>query len=676
MMKTALLKYGTLFSCNIEKYKEGGQIKKRDLPKPCIDTGMGLERVAAVLQEKYWNYDTDLFLPIIGKLEALSGKKYGDKKFIENFRIVSDHVRSSTMLISDGVIPSNEGRGYVLRRIIRRAVLHLKNLEAPANSLAQMIPEVFDILGGQYPENKQNKEMARKFLEEEERKFLETLDQGMMFLEKDLKTKLQKGVLPGSSVFKLYDTFGFPPDLTEIILREKGLKIDMKGFEQLMEERKEESRKTWKGGAREDNEKFYKIKEKHGATSFSGYSSLMEEATLLEIIDWDEGVRGLIFDKTPFYGESGGQVGDSGEIFHKDEKEVLIFDVQKPVADLFIHLTRQGDSLKVGERYRLEVCEKTRALTARNHSATHLLQSALLKALGSHVKQSGSHVGPERLRFDFTHFKALADEDIVAIEKEVNGFIREEIEVLSREMSMKEALKEGAIAFFGDKYTDNVRVLTMGKASIELCGGTHVANTREIGLFKIISESSIASGVRRIEALTSERAVDYLMERSFTFRKIERSLAGKGEEVLAKVEGLKKEIKQSMKLKKKADAKTMHTKALSMFSKPEKINKAVFVMREITQDDDAKALSDVFVSNFGQGIVLFFTHKKEDASIFLRAKGLSVHCGNILKDAFKKLEGKGGGRPEMAQGVVKKGHLEELAQLVRETIGTSFKNDG
>ena len=380
---------------------------RTNLPNPSIDTGAGLERVAACLQGVYWNYDIDSFQSIISECEKLSGKKYTDKKFTTPMRVVADHIRSSVMLITDGVIPSNEGRGYVLRRIIRRAIKHMRDLGLKDLNFYKLVPKVFESLGEEYPQNASNVELASKFLILEEEKFLETLDVGMKYLGQNLEASLNGDTLSGEVAFKLYDTYGFPLDLTEIILRDKNLKVDHAGFEVCMNKQKENSRKSWKGGSGGvDLEVFHKANEKYGDTSFLGYNSVESQSKYLGKIKNGD-LIGYIFDQSPFYAESGGQAGDIGSIYQNHKLLGAIVDTQKPSGNTIIHYSPDEIPLKEGEHYELKVEKTSRELTKRNHSATHLLQAALTKVLGSHVKQAGSQVTSDKLRFDFTHHQAL-----------------------------------------------------------------------------------------------------------------------------------------------------------------------------------------------------------------------------------------------------------------------------
>ncbi|TNF29493.1 MAG: alanine--tRNA ligase, partial [Deltaproteobacteria bacterium] len=429
------LRYVEVWNLVFMQYEKDGKGGQKKLPNPSIDTGMGLERIASVLQGKYWNYDTDAFTPIIKELEKISGKSYADAKYQTAMRVAADHIRSCTMLITDGVIPSNEGRGYVLRRIIRRAIRHLRELDVPQGTFASLSKIVLNELGTEYPQNKANQSLAEKFLTLEEKKFLETLDTGLKFLEESLKSDVKNNIFNGRSAFKLYDTYGFPLDLTQIILKEKGIEVDEDSFNQAMEERKEDSRKSWKGSLNLDDKIFFQAKDKCGETKFLGYEKTESTAKLLEILDLGEGRQGLIFDQTPFYAEGGGQVGDTGVVTISG-KDYEIIDTQKPVDGLFVHFVQGAENLKSPLEATLKVNAKKRALTARNHSATHLLQSALIEVLGDHVKQSGSMVNPERLRFDFTHMQSLTQKEIDRVEELVNREILKAQDVTATLTSM------------------------------------------------------------------------------------------------------------------------------------------------------------------------------------------------------------------------------------------------
>lgn len=630
-----------------EKTPEG----RFNLPKPSIDTGAGLERIAAAIQGKYWNYDTDLFTPIISEIEKLSGKNYSDPKYCSLMRIVADHARACTMMITDGVLPSNEGRGYVLRRIIRRAVRQLNQLKAQENSFHKLVPIVFQILGKEYPENEANAELAKKILLFEEKKFNETLELGLKFLGEAISKEVKNKTLPGTSAFKLYDSYGFPLDLTEIILKEQGLQVDLVGFDKAMQARKEDSRKSWKGGAVADTKIFYDAKEKTGATQFLGYKEIECQAKLLAVLDLGE-QKGLVFDKTPFYAESGGQVGDQGVIVDSQGHVLAnITDTQKPVDDLFVHYTSDDDALEEKQSYTLKINKERRELIKRNHSATHLLQAALGQILGPHVKQAGSQVSVERLRFDFTHMQALSAQEISKVENLVNQQITNALAVKACEMPKEEAQNKGAVALFGEKYSDIVRVLEMGNFSTELCGGTHVDNTSEIGLFTIVVETSLSSGTRRIEALTSKTALNYLTERSTVIKNLERSLSLPSEKIISRIDDLLNELKNKNKEIEQLKDKIQANASKDLFSHLETLGAYKFKSAKVEAGSDLKKLSDLFADKNPQGVVLLHSIDGDKTSMLLRCVHKSnLNCGKILKEALALMNGRGGGRPEMAQG--------------------------
>lgn len=644
-----------------EKTSKGTQ----NLPNPSIDTGGGLERLCAVMQGKYWNYDTDLFFPIIKRIEELTGKSYQNKAHQASIRVVADHIRSGVMLITDGVIPSNEGRGYVLRRIIRRAVRHLKELDAPIGTLAQLVPAVFEKFSEEYPQNFNNKSTAEKFLDAEERKFLQTLEIGMKYLDEALDKTSQKKVLSGEAAFMLYDTYGFPLDLTEILTREKGQVVDLAGFEKCMEARKEDSRKSWKGGTQADERNYFELLEKHGASQFIGYESLSHKAKLLDLIDLSDQHSALLFSETPFYPEGGGQLGDTGHLLLPDgQGMVQIKDTKKPLPELILHIIDKTEAQKLtpNTSYLLEVNKEKRSLAARNHSATHLLQAALIKVLGDHVKQAGSSVSPERLRFDFTHMQSLTTEEIAEVENIVNQQIKNSLPVKASVTSLDNALKKGAIAMFGEKYGAKVRVLEMGKFSCELCGGTHVQETSEIGLFKIVQETSLAAGVRRIEALTSIGAFQYLSERSSILKEIEQILKSPSKNISAKVSQLLEENKILQRELKNAKEKTSHAQVKDLFEKSEIVSDIPLVAVEAPEESNIKGLSDHFAQKYQKGLLLLTLNQADKSQVLIRVQNLDkkFNAGLLLNKILSSFGGKGGGRPELAQGSCKRTALKDL----------------
>jgi alanyl-tRNA synthetase len=661
-----------------EKFKdENGKVTRQNLPKPSVDTGAGLERLTACLQGVYWNYDIDGFNSIKSEIENLSGKKYTDPKAVSSIRIVSDHIRAATMLITDGVMPSNEGRGYVLRRIIRRAVRHLNELGLSEISFYKLVPSVFADLGKEYPQNKANSELAIKLLTLEEEKFRQTLKTGLDLLNKEIK-KLKPGTsLSGKIAFKLYDTFGFPLDLTQVILEEQNFKLDTAGFEDSMKKQKENSKATSKFELKEDNLKdFYQIKEKHGDTKFLGYHNLKSKSSLVAIEKQDDYIA-LVFDSTPFYAESGGQVGDIGTILDGNGNVLAtVIDTQKPVDGLFVHYCSEADltALTVNEEYELAVNKGNRDLIMRNHSATHLLQSALIEVLGKHVKQAGSRVSSDSLRFDFTHSEALKKDEIAKVEMLVNQKIGESLSVQSNIMTKDEATSRGAMALFGEKYGDSVRVLEMGNFSIELCGGTHVENTKDIGLFTITIETSLSSGVRRIEALTSTQAFTHLSTRSSTLSKIERMFSVNSEMLNEKLENLQQDLKNKNKeIQKLKDQMQAHA-AKDMFSDIKKLDNGIGIVCANLKEGspkDFRNISDKFIDQDKDNVLFLYLIADGKISYLLRTdkKNKNINCSSILKSTQECVSGRGGGKPDMGQG---SGNSED-ATLFIEKITTELK---
>lgn len=659
-----------------EKYRDGNEIKRKSLPKPSVDTGAGLERVAACLQGKYYNYDTDIFEPIMKAIGRISGKDYyseTSENLKSSFRVVADHIRSTTMLITDGVIPSNEGRGYVLRRIIRRAVRHLSLLGLKDVSFYKLVPAVFEALGEEYPDNAANAALAEKLLKLEEEKFRKTLDTGLTLINEEL-TRIKAGTkFPGEVAFKLYDTFGFPLDLTEVILREKKIELDNLGFDQAMEKQKELSKRGSKFKVQEDNLKvFYGIKEKFGETKFTGYEQITGNAKLIAKEEID-GQFYLIFDKTPFYGESGGQLGDKGEVHSQEGKLATIIDTQKPVDGLHVHLSTDADALTIGESYTLKLNHEERELTKRNHSATHLLQSALIKVLGPHVKQAGSSVGPERLRFDFTHSEALKAEELAQVEELVNSAVASSLEVKATQMSKDQATKKGAMALFGEKYGDQVRVLEMGEFSVELCGGTHVSNTGDIGLFKILIETSLASGVRRIEAITSTTAINYLLNRSKILSDVEKQFAAKEEKVLEKLAALFADSREKSKQLDTLNDKLQNFESQNLFEdqRPAK-GGLIFTAAKApnAEQGNMRKLGDIYVDKFPKGVLFLYAVESDKVSFILKTHrtNSAVDCSAILKAVMPIVSGRGGGKADNAMGSGDASKVNELIKAVEGAL--------
>jgi len=514
-------RYIEIWNLVFMQFEQVSKDKRINLPKPSVDTGMGLERITALLQGTHDNYETDHFKKLINSIsEAVKIKP--DQKNVSSFRVIADHLRASSFLIAEGVLPSNEGRGYVLRRIMRRGMRHSHLLGSKQPIFYNIFKTLMDEMSGNYPELVRAESLIKETLKTEEEKFLVLLERGMKILNDEI-SKIDK-ILPGEVAFKLYDTYGFPLDLTEDILKNKSLKIDNKKFETLMNESRELAKKNWKGsGDSSVNEIWFEIKDRLGPTEFLGYETDQAEGKILSLLKDnkevkilsanDEGM--LITNQTPFYGESGGQVGDTGEIT-LGEFKFEVNDVQKQLGDLFVHYGKVTEgSIKVNDNVEMKIDVERRNNVRAYHSATHLLHESLRRVLGTHVTQKGSLVDPDRLRFDFSHMKPISTDEIKKIETFVNSMVEKKSEVKTRIMTPKEAVDNGALALFGEKYGDEVRVLSMGSEkdryfSTELCGGTHARNTGDIGKFKIISQSSIASGVRRVEALRDKQLQEYL----------------------------------------------------------------------------------------------------------------------------------------------------------------------
>src|SRR5687768_16528732 len=542
-----------------------------ELPKRSIDTGMGLERVAAVLQGVHDNYDTDTFKALIAASTALTSNNNADTN--ASHRIIADHLRTSGFLVADGVLPANEGRGYVLRRIMRRAMRHAHLLGSGEPLMYRLVPALVAEMGAAYPELVRAQPLLEATLYEEETRFRRTLANGLKLLDEATSELGEGGTLAGETAFKLYDTFGFPYDLTEDALRARGLNVDRAGFDAAMAEQKALARAAWKGsGEKASDELWFDLAEEHGATEFLGYSGDEGEGVVLEIVKDGQRVERakqgetvqLLLNQTPFYGESGGQVGDHGKLTSLKGFEGKVDDTSKPLGKLHALLTRiEKGEIAVGDTLHQRVDSERRDQVRANHSATHLLHAALRHRLGEHVTQKGSLVAPDYFRFDFSHPKALSREDIEAVEADVNSQIRRNEQVTTRLMTPDEAITAGAMALFGEKYGDEVRVLSMGRAtgadySVELCGGTHVRALGDIQLLKITSESAVSSGVRRIEALTGEAARRWLVHRDQRLREAAATLKSSPDEVPQRIAAL---VEERRKLERElADAK----KALAM----------------------------------------------------------------------------------------------------------------
>jgi alanyl-tRNA synthetase len=644
-----------------------------NLPKPSIDTGMGLERVAAVLQGVHDNYDTDTFKALIAASEALTHTKaIGEQQ--ASHRVIADHLRSSGFLVADGVLPANEGRGYVLRRIMRRAMRHAHLLGAKDPLMHRLVPALVAEMGAAYPELVRAQPLIEATLQQEEKQFRRTLDKGLKLLDEATAGMATGSTLSGETAFKLYDTFGFPYDLTEDALRAQGLQVDREAFDAAMAEQKRAARAAWKGsGEKASDELWYDLVEEKGGTEFIGYASEEGEGEVVALIKdgvrVDKAVAGdevdIVLNQTPFYAESGGQVGDAGIATNDKGLKGRVFDTQKHLGRLWTHRTKvEAGELAIADAVHLVVDGERRNAIRANHSATHLLHAALRERLGTHVAQKGSLVAPDRLRFDFSQPTAIDPARMAEVEADVNAYIRQNDAVSTRLMTPEEAIEEGAMALFGEKYGDEVRVVSMGRApdgksiySLELCGGTHVNATGDIGLFKLVSEGAVASGVRRVEALTGEAARAYLASRDEKLRETAAVLKATPDEVPARVAAL---VEDRRRLERElAEAK----KALALGggggaapAGPEQVNGVNFV-GQVVDGLDPKGLRgavDETKARIGSGVAVLVAVNDGRASI---AVGVTddltgrFNAVDLLRKAVEVLGGQGGGgRPDMAQG--------------------------
>ena len=636
------------------------------LPRPSIDTGMGLERVTAIIQGVDSNYDTDLFQRIFSAIEQWSSREYlAHGADSVSFRVIADHCRAMTFLISDGVLPANEGRGYVLRRIMRRAMRHGKKIGLNDPFLFRLTNEVVELMGEAYPELLSAREMVQMVISNEEERFSETLNIGLrLWAEEKQKLKpTEHKIIPGGLIFKLYDTYGFPLDLTEEIARDEGFSIDRQGYEAAMEIQRARARESWKGSGEEALQEIYKTLSAQSLRSeFVGYNRLESAGKIIKILkgesDVEVGYEGdlveVITDRTPFYGESGGQMGDRGTLTTENSL-MEIAESSRPLSDVIVHrgVIKKG-TLRRGNLVQLTVDFENRRNTALNHTATHLLQAALRQILGKHVKQAGSLVTPGRLRFDFTHFSPLTTEEIDLVEDLVNARIRQNLEVCVSFVPYKEALGEGAMALFGEKYGDMVRLVQVGNISAELCGGTHSQRSGDIGLFKVTSETGVAAGVRRIEALTGEEAWKAVKREEKELQSIAAAVKAKPGEIAERVRRLLKEQKEIEKGLQTLQAKVSAGQSKELASSIQKI-KGIQILSTRVEVKDHKALremADRLKDQIQSGIILLGAQADEKALLLCAVtKDLEERypAHKLIKEVAKYVGGTGGGRADMAQ---------------------------
>ena len=690
-------RYIEIWNLVFMQFEQISKDKRINLPKPSVDTGMGLERITALLQGTHDNYKSDHFKKLI---ESISDtvKVKADENNIASFRVIADHLRASSFLLAEGVLPSNEGRGYVLRRIMRRGMRHSHLLGSKDPVFHNIFKSLLDEMSNSYPELDRAQSLIKETLKMEEEKFLVLLERGMKILDEEI-AKIDK-VLPGEVAFKLYDTFGFPLDLTEDILKNKSLQVDNKKFDEMMKKSRELAKKNWKGsGDSSVSEIWFNIKDKVGATEFLGYEKIQSEGVILKLIKNNNevdslktGEKGMIVvNQTPFYGESGGQLGDIGKI-NSGNNSFTVNDVQKKLGNLFVHYgVMDGGSLKVGESVELKIDSARRENIKAYHSATHLLHESLRRTLGKHVMQKGSLVAPDRLRFDFSHMKPISNDEMLKIEEIANEIVNKKSDVITRIMTPEEGIEHGALALFGEKYGDEVRVVFMGDEgnkyfSTELCGGTHVKNTGDVGKLKVISQSSIAAGVRRIEALRDKQLEDFLKDKekqsNLSAQKDEKtiemltkditSFGGKPNLENKNPKDLIKDL--TRQLEKLSIGKILNDKSKNII-KDETINNIKVRFQKISDlpPKELRGLVDNGKKEIGEGLIIIFANKdgKVGLAVGVTKKLTSKYDAvKFAKLGSEVIGGKGGGgRPDFAQaGGVFENKIDEAFEKLKVLI--------
>ena len=663
-------RYIEIWNLVFMQYEQVTKEQRVALPKPSIDTGMGLERITAVMQGKHDNYDIDLMRGLI-EASAEFSKAAADGEHKVSHRVIADHLRSSCFLIADGVLPSNEGRGYVLRRIMRRAMRHAQLMGCKEPLMHRLVPALVSAMGRAYPELGRAEALIAETLKLEETRFKQTLERGLKLLD-EATTGMSKGdMLPGETAFRLYDTYGFPLDLTQDALRNRGIGVNLDGFQAAMAAQKAEARKAWAGSGEAATEKvWFEIKEEKGGTEFLGYDTESAEGRIEAVVVGGQRVESaeagtqvaLLLNQTPFYAESGGQVGDTGRIVTASGAEIEIADTQKKLGALHAHVgvVKKG-KVAVGDLAQLIVDHARRSRVRSNHSATHLLHAALRRKLGDHVTQKGSLVSPDRLRFDISHPKAVSADEIAAVEAEVNDIVRQNDAVATRLMTPDEAIAAGAMALFGEKYGDEVRVLSMGKLadgvdySVELCGGTHVKRTGDIALFKIVGEGAVASGVRRIEALTGEAARDYFLEAEHTLRSAADALKAQPREVPQRLTAL---LEEKRKLERELSdlRKQLATGGGSGGPQVQEINGIKLAARKLdgVPAKDLRGMADAIKKEIGSGVVALISAVDGKVSAVVGVTpdlAGRADAASFIKLITPLIGGQGGGgRQDFAQG--------------------------
>ncbi len=633
------------------------------LKKTHVDTGSGFERICQILQGKDSNYHTDLFMPIINEISRISKVAYDPETSIPH-RVIADHIRCLTFALGDGGMPSNEGRGYVLRRILRRAARYGRKIGLKEPFLYKLVDSVIDVMGDHFSELNDKRDYIIMIIKAEEERFNQTLDKGLERFE-DIANNLENKIIPGKEAFTLYDTFGFPVDLTTILAEERGLSVDMQGFNLAMEEQKERARQNSKFSMDVDDTEWVFV-EKNQQTDFIGYESLTSESTILRYAIDEKKIVKIVLDKTPFYAESGGQTGDKGEIKNKDFL-VKVFDVKK-VSGAWIHIGKLISGMITGGKIQASVTQSLRRDIASNHTATHLLHSALRSVLGSHVQQKGSLVDSKGLRFDFTHFNGLTPQEITQVEDIVNAQIRSNNKVSVEVKSIEEAKESGAMALFGEKYGDEVRVVSVADFSMELCGGTHVKSTGEIASFKILTESSSAAGIRRIEAITGDKVMEYLRNQEGKLDTIKALVNANDKNVEEKIEKLLDESRELKREIEELKAKEGSSIINDLIAKAEIIDDITLVVSEVKVDNpnDLRTLGDQLKDKLKSGIGVLIARFEDKVSLLTVVTPnltKSYHAGKIVGQLAAILGGKGGGRPDSAMAGGK--DLDKIPEAIK-----------
>ncbi|HSR50356.1 MAG TPA: alanine--tRNA ligase [Acidobacteriota bacterium] len=660
-------RYFEVWNLVFMQYDRDSSGEMTPLPSPSIDTGMGLERIASLIQEVDSNWETDLFKPIIDEACRIIGVRFGEEEATDvSLRILADHSRACAFLINDGVIPGNEGRGYVMRKILRRAIRHGKMLGQSDPFIFTLTALVAEIMKDAFPELEESRDYAAKVVRNEEEKFSATLDHGLTRLDDIIESvrKKDRDTIPGEELFRLYDTYGFPLDLARDVARERELEVDEEGFESAMEEQRQRARASWKGGeGKKVTPKYQELAERGLATEFTGYNetenvdgsilAILKDGEEVDVLT--EGQEGeIVLDRSPFYAEAGGQVADKGRVV-TESAQAAVLDAQSPVTGLRLHRVQvQNGRFSKGEKARSFVSREFRWDTQRNHTATHLLHAALREVLGPHVKQSGSLVAPERLRFDFSHYKAVTPLELREIEDMVNRKIRDNIAVQTDLLSLDEALKKGAMALFGEKYGEQVRVVDIPDFSLELCGGTHVQRTGDIGLFHIVHESSISAGTRRVEALTGEAALNRVLDSENLLEEVSEDLHVPRDQVTEAIERLARELKEAHKKVEELQLKVAQNQSANAAEEARDIKGVKVLARQVEQLDRnaLRQLADRLRNQLKSGVVVLGTQENGKAALVaMVSDDLTdrIRAGDLIRDVAPLVGGGGGGRPQMAE---------------------------